>query len=76
MKDECTNKAASAIPQTSPSPSMGVAGRMGTKAMLLEKAEQMRHEAHQLETLAYAIEGITGEAESMLWRLLSAHIYR
>lgn len=54
----------------------GSAGRQSTKDMLLSKAESMRREAHELEALAYAVEHVRGDAEMMLYRLLSAHVYR
>ena len=52
------------------------AGRQSTKGLLLEHAERLRREAHQLEALAYQVGNISGEAEQMLYRLLSGEIYR
>lgn len=54
----------------------GEAGRQSTKSMLLEGAERLRKEAMQLEALAYATEHVNGEADQMLYRLLSAHLHR
>lgn len=54
----------------------GSAGRQSCKSLLLEHAERMRREANQLETLAYAVERVQGDAEAMLYRLLSGQAFR
>src|SRR5258706_7971733 len=74
MRDENYTNAASKLAE--PQHGEAMAGRMNTKAMLLGKAENIRPRTHQLESLAYAIENVRGDAEAMLHRLLSAHIYR
>ena len=52
------------------------AGRQSTRVMLMEHVERLRREAHQLEALAYQIDRIGGEAEQMLYSLLSGAIFR
>lgn len=52
------------------------AGRQSSKALLLEHAERLRKEAHNLESLAYAVEHVRGDAESTLYRILSGDIYK
>ena len=57
-------------------PMAASAGRQSTKRLLLEHAERLRREAHQLEALAYQTESIHGEAEEILYRLLSGEVLR
>lgn len=76
MQEKDRNYANAAKLAEMPQMQAGTAGRLSTKAMLLEGAERLRREAHQLEALAYAVEYVSGDAETMLHRLLSAHIYR
>ena len=57
-------------------PMMAMAGKLSSKSLLLEHAERLRRQAHQLEGLAYAIEHISGDAESTLYGLLSGEMYR
>ena len=54
----------------------GAACRQSSKSLLLEHAERLRREANQLETLAYAVENVRGDAEATLHRLLSGDFSR
>lgn len=54
----------------------GCAGRQSSKSLLLAHAERLRRKANQIEGLAYAIEHVSGDAESTLHGLLSGEIYR
>lgn len=44
-----------------------------SKTALLEAAERLRRRAHQLEALAYQTEHVRGEAEEMLWELVTSY---
>lgn len=76
MKEEFTNKAASAASLMGNMAGQPMTGRQSSKTLLLEHVERLRRKANQLEALAYSIDHITGDAEGTLYGLLSGEIYR
>lgn len=58
-----------------PAVSMGdaMACREMAKTALLATADRLRRRAHQLEALAYQTEHVRGEAEEMLWELVTSY---
>lgn len=67
MRDEMPNKAQSAMLGEA-----GLASRERAKHVLLNAADRLRRRALQLETLAYATEHLSGDAEAALWEVITS----